>query len=65
MSNKVADEQKTQNIGRMMFSPYARIIPMHLIIIFGAFLGKSSLIIFLLLKTAADIVMHSVKHRYA
>ena len=60
--NRIADEQKTQNIGKLMFSPYLRIIPMHLIIIFGAFLGQSTLIIFLLLKTSADILMHNIKH---
>lgn len=61
--NKIADEQKTQNIGTLMFSPYARIVPMHLIIIFGAFLGQSALIIFLLLKTIVDLIMHTFKHR--
>ena len=60
--NRVADEQKTQNIGKLMFSPYTRIIPMHLIIIFGAFLGQSALIIFLMLKTLADVLMHKIKH---
>ncbi|MCL4365886.1 DUF6498-containing protein [Patescibacteria group bacterium] len=61
--NKIVDEQKTQNIGTLMFSPYARIIPMHLIIIFGAILGQSALVVFLLLKTIADLVMHVFKHK--
>lgn len=61
--NKIVDEQKTQNIGQLMFTPYARIIPMHLIIIFGATLGQSALIIFLMLKTLADLLMHAVKHK--
>ncbi len=60
--NKIADERKTQNIGQLMFTPYARIIPMHLIIIFGAMLGQQAMIIFLLLKTAADLLMHAIKH---
>lgn len=60
--NKFIDEQKTQNIGQIMFSPYARIIPMHLIIIFGTILGQSVLIVFLLLKTLADLFMHTIKH---
>ncbi|MBI2601066.1 hypothetical protein HYW42_03870 [Candidatus Daviesbacteria bacterium] len=61
--NRILDQAKKQNIGQLMFSPYARIIPMHLIIVFGAILGQSSLIIFLLLKTLVDIVMHSIKHK--
>lgn len=61
--NRVMDQQKTQNIGTLMFTPYARIVPMHLIIVFGAILGQSALIIFLLLKTLADLVMHNFKHK--
>lgn len=57
--NKIIDEQKTQNIGQLMFTPYTRIIPMHLIIVFGAILGQSALIIFLFLKTLADLAMHT------
>lgn len=61
--NRTADEQKVQNIGTLMFSPYARIIPMHLIIVFGVILGQSTLIIFLVLKTLVDLIMHTFKHR--
>lgn len=61
--NRIVDEQKTQNIGTLMFSPYARIVPMHLIIIFGAILGQSVLIVFLLLKTLADLAIHTIKHK--
>lgn len=63
LHNRVIDEQKTQNIGTLMFSPYARIIPMHLIIIFGAILGQSALVIFLLLKTFVDLLMHTIKYK--
>jgi len=61
--NKIVDKQKTQNIGQLMFSPYTRIIPMHLIIVFGAILGQSALVVFLLLKTAVDLLMHRMKHK--
>lgn len=61
--NRIIDEQKVQNIGMLVFTPYARIIPMHLIIIFGALLGQSALIVFLLLKTLADLLMHTIKHQ--
>jgi hypothetical protein len=50
------------NIGTVMFYPYARVIPMHLTIILGFFLG-SRLLFFLLLKTLADVIMHVVEHR--
>ncbi len=64
-SNREQDETKKQNIGAMMFYPYARIIPMHLFILFGGFLvgGTFSLIFFLLLKTVADVCMHLYEHK--
>jgi hypothetical protein len=62
--NKKRDEQKVRNIGRIMFFPYARIIPMHLTILtYGIFSpGEGSLLLFLGLKTAADAVMHVIEH---
>jgi hypothetical protein len=51
-----------QNIGSLMFYPYARIVPMHLTIILGWVLG-GGLLLFLLLKTLADVIMHVVEHR--
>ena len=44
-----------------MFYPYARIIPMHLTIIFGSSFG-GTLPLFLVLKTFADAIMHVVEH---
>lgn len=58
-------DSKRQNIGTLMFYPYARILPMHFTIIFGAGLVNSSagkpLLLFLALKTLADIIMHVVE----
>lgn len=51
-----------QNIGALMFYPYARIVPMHLTIILGFFLS-GDLLLFLLLKILADAIMHVVEHR--
>ena len=53
------------NIGTMMFLPYARVVPMHLTIIFGIGFSSSpqALLLFLILKTIADVVMHVVEHR--
>ena len=60
-----ADLARKPNIGTLMFLPYLRVIPMHLTIIFGAMLsGGLALIFFAALKTAADIAMHRVEHRW-
>ncbi|MHC4461044.1 MAG: DUF6498-containing protein [Planctomycetota bacterium] len=67
-SRKWVDKRKP-NIGKMMFFPYARIIPMHLTIIFGGWMsfggfgGKMTLLLFMLLKTGADAIMHIVEQR--
>ena len=63
--NKERDSQRVPNIGTIMFFPYARILPMHLTIGLAASLGSGSvkaLLIFLLLKTIADVIMHMVEH---
>ncbi len=63
-SNLKSDSVREQNLGRVMFFPYARIIPMHLIILAGAvyWKGVEGLILFLLLKTLADLILHWVEH---
>lgn len=55
-------ESKKQKIGTVMTYPYLRIIPMHLMIVFGLY-TSGGLLIFLVLKTIADIVMHIIEHR--
>lgn len=61
--NKINDQKLTPNIGKIMFSPYARIIPMHLVIIVGALLTNQVLLVaFLLLKTVIDLLTHIFKH---
>jgi len=52
---KVAEQELMFNIGSLFFLPYLRIVPMHLVILVPAFLGIQPSIIFLLLKTLADI----------
>ena len=66
--NREQEQDRVPNIGSIMFFPYIRIIPMHLMIIAGVtFLGGSTgaLIIFLLMKTAADVAMHIAEHAMA
>lgn len=63
--NKERDSQRAPNIGTIMFFPYARILPMHITIGVAASLGNNSvqaLLVFLLLKTVADVIMHMVEH---
>lgn len=53
------------NIGLVMMYPYARILPMHLVIIFGMSLQMEfvTLLIFVSLKTLGDVIMHVIEHR--
>ncbi|MEM7284448.1 MAG: DUF6498-containing protein [Pseudomonadota bacterium] len=64
-TNVEADLKGRPNLGKMMFLPYARIIPMHLTIIFGFGFGSNryALLLFLALKTGADWLMHVVEHQ--
>jgi hypothetical protein len=58
------DRRGTPNIGTLMFTPYLRILPMHLTILFGAWLsgGAGALLLFGALKTIADVTMHQAEH---
>lgn len=62
--NLKRDLARKPNIGTVMFFPYARIIPLHLTIILGSILAKGmgGMILFLSLKTLADLIMHAVEH---
>jgi hypothetical protein len=64
-SSREALSKRVPNIGTMMFTPYIRILPMHIFILAGAFLGvgSSGMIAFMALKTLADEAMHLVEHR--
>jgi hypothetical protein len=44
------------NIGSLFFLPYLRIVPMHLMILLPAFLNLQPSIVFLVLKTIADLL---------
>ena len=70
--NRKWKSRRKLNIGTMMLFPYLRIIPMHLSFILGGFVlsmiggtfsSKVVLVIFMLLKTFADVYMHAVEHR--
>jgi hypothetical protein len=62
------DAGRKPNIGNIMYFPYLRIVPMHLTIILGSAIGSTgpgSLLFFLVLKTVADVIMHSIEHSAA
>ncbi|MDD5383209.1 MAG: DUF6498-containing protein [Candidatus Margulisbacteria bacterium] len=54
------DEGKRSLAGMMAF-PYFRVFPMHLTILVGALIPHA-MVLFLLLKTGADLGMHMVEH---
>jgi hypothetical protein len=64
LENIAKDRRGQPNLGTLMMLPYARIVPMHLTILFGGLLfkGGAALVLFCILKTVADVVMHSVEH---
>jgi len=48
-----------------MFFPYARIIPMNLVILLGGPIAADdpvALVLLLMLKTGADVAMHVIEH---
>jgi hypothetical protein len=63
--NREMDQNRKPNIGIIMFFPYARILPMHLTIVAGDYLQPTTtwaLLLFLGMKTVADVIMHKVEH---
>ena len=55
-------EYEHANVKTLMFSPYGRIVVMHLTIIFGAFLN-APLVILMLGNTMADLIAHLNERR--
>ena len=61
--HRAVDQAGTPNIGTLMFTPYIRIVPMHLTIVLGAQMSGDSVWFFIALKTVADVIMHQVEHK--
>ena len=68
--NLAKDAAGRPNIATLMFMPYLRVVPMHAMILTGLAFGGStaagstaSMVVFALLKTLADALMHVVEHR--
>lgn len=61
-----ADATGRPNLGALMFTPYLRVLPIHLAIVLGVSrIGSSALVLFVFLKTLADIALDRVDRRIA
>lgn len=61
-----ADLRGKPNLGSLMFTPYLRVVPMHLAIIIGAgSQGAWALWLFTALKTASDLALDAIDRRMA
>ena len=63
--NIEADLRGKPNLGVLLFLPYLRVIPMHFTILIGgavAGTGLTTLLLFIVLKTLADLGMHKAEH---
>lgn len=61
----IGEEYSLRRVEKYMVLPYLRIIPMHLVMFIAAMFKDSVLllIIAVVLKTAADLIMHSIGRR--
>ncbi len=62
-----SDLRGKPNLGALMFTPYLRVVPMHLAIMFGGGIeaGPALLIVFTVLKTLSDIGLDAIDRRMA
>ncbi|MEG3791409.1 DUF6498-containing protein [Lysobacter sp. CCNWLW3] len=61
-----ADLRGRPNLGALMFTPYLRVLPMHLTILFGAGgQGTAALLVFCTLKTVSDLGLDAIDRRMA
>jgi len=59
---QIIDVQKVKNLGHLLFQPYVRIIPMHLVIVFGGLIAsKGNLLFFLILKSLIDMASQKIE----
>ena len=64
IQNKTIYANVSRNIGTLFFTPYLRIVPMHLTILLPKFIGWAPVITFLVLKTIFDVIGHLVTTKY-
>jgi hypothetical protein len=56
--NKIRNRTEPVNLGNMFLFPYARILPMHFVILVPAFFNVSAPVVFIILKILTDILMY-------
>ena len=61
---KIRYAHRPRNISSMFFTPYLRIVPMHLTILLPAFLGWTPALTFLILKSVFDVIGHLITTKY-
>jgi hypothetical protein len=60
--NRELDRQGTLDAGTLMMTPFVRVVPMHLMLVSGAFVSKLVLV-WGVVKILADVAMHIVEHQ--
>lgn len=60
VQDKVRNRTQSANLLAMFFMPYARVVPMHLTILAPQFLHISAPLLFLSLKTVADVITYLI-----
>jgi Family of unknown function (DUF6498) len=64
IENKMRYKHVKRSIGAMFFTPYLRIVPMHLTILLPKFLHWTPALTFLVLKMAMDVIGHLITTPY-
>jgi Family of unknown function (DUF6498) len=64
IQNRIRYRHVKRNIGYMFFTPYLRIVPMHLTILLPKFFHLQPALTFLVLKMAMDILGHLITTPY-
>ncbi|MEK7794803.1 MAG: DUF6498-containing protein [Candidatus Hydrogenedentota bacterium] len=63
LHNKADDfRHRKPDLGTLVFYPYLRILPMHLVMGGGLIAGASAISIFMIMKTFTDVGMHMAEH---
>lgn len=63
---KLFTQKEVPNIGTMMFTPYLRVIPIHLFILIGGFIqydNPNIFSLFIILKIICDVILHIVVNK--
>lgn len=64
VQHKFRNKNQEANLGVLFFLPYTRIVPMHLFILLPNFFNITGSILFLVLKTVADVAMYVIGQKW-